>query len=167
MNVKTKTVATLGIATTLALVLSYVESLFPPLWAAVPAIKMGLPNIVIVFLLYRTSPKWAIAVSLLRVFLVAFLFGSAMTLAYSTAGALLSILTMMGLKHTQHFTPVGVSVAGAVMHNVGQILVAVWLLRTVEIGYYLIVLTITGTLAGILIGLLGSYVIKRTDSGIL
>lgn len=159
----TKRIAFLGLATSLALILSYVEMLLPPIWSAVPGVKMGLPNIVLIFLLYKFSLKEAATVSGLRLLLVALLFGNAMTLAYSVAGAVLSLLVMAGLKRIGAFSHVGVSIAGAVMHNLGQVLVAMFLLQTKEIGYYMIVLAVTGTLAGIVIGLAGSLLLKYTE----
>ncbi len=160
MRNKTKKIAFLGLCTAVTLILAYVEALLPPLWAAVPGIKMGLPNIMILFLLYRCSLKEAAAVSLVRLFAVALLFGNVMTLAYSFAGALLSLAVMVLLKKTDRFSMVGVSIAGGVFHNLGQILVAMLVLETAEIGYYMIILTLTGTLAGILIGIAGYLVLK-------
>ena len=160
MKNKTKKIAFLGLCTGVSLVLAYVEALLPPLWAAVPGIKMGLPNIMIIFLLYRFSWKEAAAVSLVRLCAVALLFGNIMTLAYSLAGAVLSLAIMALLKKSNGFSMVGVSLAGGVFHNLGQILVAMVVLETAEIGYYMIVLTITGVLAGILVGLAGSLLLK-------
>lgn len=156
-----KKTAFLGLCTALALILAYVEVLLPPLLSAVPGIKMGLPNIIIIFLLYRHGPVPAAAVSLTRVLLVALLFGNAMSLAYSLAGAILSLGVMALLRRLDFLSAVGVSVAGGVMHNVGQILMAMLVLGTAELGYYLIVLAVTGTVAGILIGLCGSVLIRR------
>ena len=161
MTNKTKTVAFVGACTALALILAYVEAMIPPLFPAVPGVKMGLPNIVIVFLLYRRGPLVAGAVSLIRIVLVSLLFGNVMALMYSLAGGILSLLVMILLKRLRIFSPVGVSVAGGVTHNVGQVLVAMLLLKTAEIGYYLVVLTVTGTIAGVLIGLCGSMLVKR------
>ena len=156
-----KKTAFLGLCTALALILAYVEVLLPPLLSAVPGIKMGLPNIIIIFLLYRHGPLTAAGVSLVRVLLVALLFGNAMSLAYSVAGALLSLAVMALLRRLDFLSAVGVSVAGGVMHNVGQILMAMLVLGTAELGYYLIVLAITGTVAGVLIGLCGNLLIHR------
>lgn len=153
--------AFLGLCTALALILAYVEVLLPPLLSAVPGIKMGLPNIIIIFLLYRHGPLTAAGVSLVRVLLVALLFGNAMSLAYSLAGALLSLAVMALLRRLDFLSAVGVSVAGGVTHNVGQILMAMLVLGTAELGYYLIVLAVTGTVAGILIGLCGNLLIRR------
>ena len=153
--------ALLGLCASVALLLSYVEALFPPLFAAVPGIKMGLPNIAIIFVLYRYGLRDAALVSLVRLVVVAMLFGSAMTFLYSLAGAVLSLAVMTLLKRRNFLSTVGVSVAGGVFHNAGQILVAMVLLRTAEIGYYMIVLAITGTLSGILVGLCGAFLLKR------
>ena len=156
-----KKTAFLGMCTALALILAYVEVLLPPLLSAVPGIKMGLPNIILIFLLYRHGPLTTAAVSLTRVLLVTLLFGNAMSLVYSLAGAILSLAVMTLLRRLDFLSAVGVSVAGGVMHNVGQILMAMLLLGTAELGYYLIVLAVTGTIAGVLIGLCGSVLIRR------
>ena len=160
MENKTKKVAFLGLYTAVTLILAYVEAILPPLWSAVPGIKMGLPNIMILFLIYRFSFKEAAAVSLVRLLAVALLFGNIMTLAYSVAGAGLSLGIMVLLKKTDRFSMVGVSITGGIFHNLGQILVAMLVLETAEIGYYMIILTLTGTVAGILVGFAGFLVLK-------
>ncbi len=161
MKTKSKSVAFAGICIALALILAYIEVLLPPLFSAVPGIKMGLPNIIIVFLLYRRGPVLAGVVSLLRILLVSMLFGNAMALMYSLAGGVLSLGVMVLLKKLNALSAVGVSVAGGVTHNIGQIVMAVILLDTVQLGYYLAVLAVTGTVAGIVIGLCGSMLVKR------
>ena len=130
MKNNTKKITFLGLAAAVTLILSYVESLLPPLWAAVPGIKMGLPNIMIIFLLYRFGWKEAAAVSLVRLAAVALLFGNVMTLAYSLAGAVLSLLLMTFFKKWNAFSMVGVSIIGGVFHNLGQILVAMLVMQT-------------------------------------
>ena len=157
---KAKNVALYGLLIALALVLSYLESLVP-LSFAVPGIKMGLPNIVVVFALYRLRARDAAVISLVRVLLVSVLFGNVFSLAYSAAGAVLSLLVMMLLKSTGKFSETGVSVAGAVAHNAGQILVAVFVLETGRLVYYLPVLCISGTVAGVCIGLVSALLVKR------
>lgn len=154
-------VAFLGLCSSVALVLAYVEILLPPLFVAVPGIKLGLPNIVIIFILYHLGIRRAAAVSFVRIAVVALLFGNPMTLAYSIAGALLSLGVMFWLQKLNFLSIIGVSVAGGVFHNIGQILMAMLLLETAELGYYLIVLTVTGTISGILIGLCGGILVKR------
>ena len=161
MKPSTKRVAVLGLCTSLAMILAYVEVLLPPLFSAIPGIKLGLPNIVIIFVLYQFGIIDAATVSIIRVAAVSMLFGNPMTFAYSFAGALLSLAVMAILKKTNLLSTVGVSVAGGVFHNVGQILMAMLLLGTAELGYYLIVLAITGTISGIFIGLCGGFTVKR------
>lgn len=157
---KVKNVAILGLCVALAMIMSYIESLFP-LNFAVPGIKMGLANIVIIFLLYRMGFGAACVVSLIRVFLVSLLFGNVMMMAYSIAGAVLSLGLMFLLKNSGKFSVVGVSIAGGVAHNAGQIIMAIILLGAKQIAYYLPVLAVTGTVTGVLIGIAASIVIKR------
>ncbi len=156
--------AMLGVLTAVALVLSYVESLLPPIWTAVPGIKMGLPNIITIILLYKLGVKDAAIVSLIRVLFSSFLlFGSGMMLIYSVVGAALSLTLMAVCKKLNLFSTVGVSVVGGVSHNLGQILVAIALFDTTQLGYYMIVLSITGTIAGVFIGVAGALLLKRLE----
>lgn len=157
---KTKKVAMLGLTIALAMIMSYIEALVP-LSFAVPGIKMGLANIVIIFVLYKIGTKEAILVSLIRVILVSLLFSNVMAMAYSIAGAVLSLSVMWLLKKTDKFSFVGVSIAGGIMHNVGQIIMAVILLGTEQIALYLPVLIITGTATGVVIGIVSGLVINR------
>ena len=157
---KTKKVAMLGLTIALAMIMSYIEALVP-LSFAVPGIKMGLANIVIIFVLYKIGTKEAILVSLIRVILVSLLFSNVMAMAYSIAGAVLSLSVMWLLKKTDKFSFVGVSIAGGIMHNVGQIIMAVILLGTQQIALYLPVLMITGTATGVVIGIVSGLVINR------
>lgn len=157
--------ALLGVLTAVALVLSYAESLLPPIWTAVPGIKMGLPNIIIIILLYKLGVKEAALVSFIRVLFSSFLlFGSGMTLMYSVAGAALSLALMAICKKLNIFSTVGVSIVGGISHNLGQILVAIALFDTMQLGYYMIVLAVTGTVAGVVIGIAGALLLKRLDN---
>ncbi|MBQ2377303.1 MAG: Gx transporter family protein [Clostridia bacterium] len=160
-NSSTKSIAFLGISASVALLLSYIEFLLPPLFAAVPGIKIGLPNVIIIFVLYAVGVKAAAGVSFVRLCVSSLLFGNPVMFAYSAAGAVLSFLVMIILKKTDKLSAVGVSVAGGVAHNVGQIFVAMLLLNTPQIAYYMIVLTVTGTVSGVFIGLCGAYLVKR------
>ena len=161
MKKNTQRLALLGISAAIAMAFAYVEVLLPPLFTAVPGIKLGLPNIMIIFVLYKMGAKEAAAVSLVRLLAVSLLFGNPMTLAYSLAGAVLSLTAMALLKKLDRFSVIGVSVAGGILHNVGQILLAMFVLKTVEIGYYLVVLAVAGTIAGVFIGLCGGFAVKR------
>ena len=157
MNAKKITLLSLFCA--VAMIMSYLEAIIP---LPLPfGIKVGLPNIVIVFILYRFGAKEAVAVSIVRVILVALLFGNIMSLAYSIAGAVLSLTLMIILKSTDWFTTFGVSVAGGICHNTGQIIVACFIMNTIEISAVLPILTITGTVAGILVGVCGHLLIKK------
>lgn len=165
MGKTSRKLAYLGLCTAVALILAYVEVLLPPLFTAVPGIKLGLPNIAIIFVLYRYGVRHAAAVSFVRMAVVAMLFGNPMTFVYSLAGAVLSLLVMALLRRLDFLSVVGVSVAGGVFHNVGQILMAMLLLGTAELGYYLIVLAITGTVSGIFVGLCGGLAVRRIPGG--
>lgn len=159
---KTKRIAFIGISVALAMILSFVESQIPAL-IAVPGVKVGLPNLVIVFLLYKCGSGEAALVNFVRVVLSSILFGNVQTLTFSLAGAALSLLGMILLQRTEKFSPISVSVAGGVLHNIGQILAAVLWLGTMEIAYYLPVLLISGTVAGVLIGIVGGMLVKRLE----
>ena len=117
MNKKT---AYLGMFTTLALIASYVESLVPFYFGA-PGIKLGLANLITVVLLFRASWKEAATVSLLRILLAGFLFGNVFSILYSFAGAAVSLAVMCILCRMKGFSILGVSIAGGVTHNLGQI----------------------------------------------
>ncbi|MBR5538521.1 MAG: Gx transporter family protein [Clostridia bacterium] len=160
----TKKLTFLGVLASVALILSYIEAILPPIYAAVPGIKVGLPNVVILFLLYRYGVKEAAAVSFIRLIVSMMLFGSPTMFIYSLAGAVLSLIFMAILKKTKLFSSIGVSVVGGVMHNLGQVLCAMFLLETAEIGYYMFVLVISGTLAGIFIGLLGGILLDKLNA---
>ena len=159
-NKKVERLVFMGLCTAIALLLSYVEAVLPPIFSAVPGIKMGLANICIVFALYRFGVFDAALISLVRLVIVSMLFGNPMMFIYSFAGAALSLTVMAILKKLDFMSGVGVSVAGGITHNVGQVLVAMVLLGTAEIGYYMVVLTLTGTLSGVFVGLCGGLLMR-------
>ncbi len=163
MSEKTKKLTFLALSVTLALILSYLEALLPPIVATVPGIKPGLSNLVVICLLYRYGTKEAATVSFLRLLAVFLLFGNPLMSIYSLAGATLSLTAMAILKKTALFSTVGVSVVGAVIHNLGQILVAIFLFDSLEIGYYMLILTVTGTIAGTFIGLTAARLHTRLE----
>ena len=157
----TKIIAFAGISAALALLLSYVEFLLPPLFVSVPGIKIGLANVVIIFALYCLGLRYAVIISFVRLVMSSMLFGSSLTFAYGFAGAVLSLAVMAILKKGDFLSCVGVSVTGGVFHNIGQIIVAVFLLKTAQIAYYMFVLAITGIISGAFIGLCGAFLINR------
>ena len=123
--------------------------------------KMGLANIAVIFALFRFGWKEAAALSLVRVVLVSLLFGSVGAMLYSLAGAVLSLAVMALLRRTDRFSTVGVSVAGGVAHNAGQILMAMLILQTRQLLGYLPVLAVAGIGGGILTGLAAALLIRR------
>lgn len=155
-----KKVAFLGMFSTLALILGWLESLLPVVPFA-PGVKIGLANLVSLLVLYRFGWKEAACVNMLRIGLSAVLFGNIALLLYSLAGAILSLITMCLLKKTDKFSIVGISVAGAVMHNLGQIIVAAFLMENGVILYYLPILAVSGVIAGVLVGLAGAFLHKH------
>ncbi len=157
---KSKRVARFALLTALALILSYLESLVP-VSGAVPGMKLGLTNLAVVFALYRLGVREAGLLSLLRAVLASALFGTAYSLAYSLTGAALSFLVMAALKRSEKFSLLGVSVAGGVCHNVAQVLVAMALLGTGKLLWYLPLLLFSGVIAGAAIGALGAVIAKR------
>ena len=157
---KTKKITLLAICVALAMILSYVESMIPS--PGIPGVKLGLANIVVIFALYKLGWAEAAGISLLRVFLVSLLFGHAASLMYSAAGAVLSLAGTILLKRIDRLSCVAVSVIGGVLHNLGQILMA-WLLMGPNVIYYLPVLILSGTVAGVAIGVVSALMVRRVD----
>ena len=153
-----KKTAFYGMFLALALVAGYIEQLIP-INLGIPGVKLGLANIV----LYIVGVPAACLISVLRILLSGFLFGSGFAMVYSAAGAAMSMLVMALLKKTKKFSSVGVSVAGGIFHNVGQIIVAMIVLETKALAYYLPILILSGLVAGILIGILSGILTKRLN----
>ena len=151
---------TLSLLVAVSMILSYVESQIP-VFIAVPGVKLGLANILSVFALYTLGVWGACGVSLVRVCLSALLFGNPVSLIFSLSGAVLSLGAMILVKKLCPFSPVGVSVVGGVMHNVGQICAAAIIMETGAIVSYLPVLIISGTVAGVLVGLAAGELKRR------
>lgn len=162
MKNKTKKLAFLALTISFAMVLSYLESRIPT-FVAIPGIKVGLANIAVIFALYKFGIKEAITISLLRVFLISLLFGSPVSLIYSLSGAMLSLMCMILLEKLTPLTEVGVSVVGGIMHNVGQIIAASIMLGTNVVVYYLPFLVLSGTVAGVAVGVVSALLIKRVN----
>ena len=157
---KGKRTAFYGMFLALALVAGYVEQLLP-INLGVPGVKLGLANIVTMVLLYTVGIRAAAGIAAIRILLAGILFGTGFSIVYSAAGAVLSILVMTALKSTKQFSCISVSVAGGVFHNVGQILVAILILETGALVYYLPVLILSGLIAGIVIGILSGLLMRR------
>lgn len=153
-------VALYGMFVSVSLVLSYVEAIIP-IRLPVPGMKLGLANIVIIWVLYSMGVKAAAIVSIVRVILAGFMFGNVYSMMFSMAGAVLSLVTMFLLRKVKFFTIIGVSIAGGVMHNAGQILVAVIVLENAKMAYYFPALMISGVVSGIAIGILGGVLYRK------
>lgn len=154
-----RTVAYCGVLTALAMIFSYVETLIPVNFG-VPGVKLGLANLVVLSGLYYLRPAQVLAISAARIVLTGFLFGNGVSILYSLAGGLLSFCVMLLLRKAGGFSPAGVSVAGGVSHNIGQLLIAMLVLRTIHLAWYLPVLLVSGAVTGLLMGLLTGRILK-------
>ena len=150
-----------ALLTALAMALSWLESLVPLAGVVPPGVKLGLTNLVVIFALYRMSLRDAAVISLIRVVLVAFTFGNSYSFAYSLSGAALSLAVMALLKRSGKFSLLGVSVAGGVSHNIAQVLVAMAVMETSRLAWYLPVLLVSGIAAGVCVGAAGALIVKR------
>lgn len=152
--------AYLGVLTALCFGLSYLEMLVPITAGGIPGIKLGLANLCVMAALWLFGAKEAAAVSLIRILLSWLIFGSFTGLLYSLAGGALSFIGMILLKKTGIFSPVGISAAAGVLHNIGQLAVAAFLTDAGAIWYYLPVLIVSGAAAGTLNGIILVAVLK-------
>lgn len=159
-----KKTAHLGLFLALALICSYIESLIP-FYFGIPGVKLGLTNIIVVLMLYDMGAKYALAVSVLRIFLAGLLFGNMFSILYSLAGGLLSFCCMAALKKTGKFQVVSISAAGGTAHNLGQIIVAAIVVENINLFYYYPVLLLAGVVTGVLIGIAAQEVLLRLPKG--
>lgn len=157
-NTKKMTIAALMAA--LALIFSYVEVLIP-FTVGIPGIKLGIANIAVIIALYYLGPMYAITINVVRVLIAGLLFNGLFGALYSLAGAIVSFVVMVVLKKTNVFSVVGISMAGGVAHNLGQILVAAVLVANIKIFIYFPVLIISGVITGAIIGVLAGLILKK------
>lgn len=153
-------VAYLGVFLALALICSYVESLIP-FYFGIPGVKLGLTNIVVVLMLYCVGAKESLVISVLRILLAGFMFGNMFSILYSLAGGLLSFLVMYLLKRTGKLGVLPISISGGMFHNVGQLLVAAFVVENYNIFYYMPILLVAGIVTGLLIGVAAQEMILR------
>ena len=144
----------------MAMALSWMEAQIPAFFA-LPGMKLGVTNVVVVTALYKMGCPSAMGINILRIVLVSFMFGGPSALIYSLSGGMLSAVVMILLKKTGRFSIPTVSIAGGVSHNVGQIAAAAFILRTEAIFWYLSALWLTGMMTGALIGILSARLVKR------
>lgn len=155
-----KKTAYLGLFSAVAIIFGYVESLIP-FFAGIPGIKLGLANLAVLFILERYTWKEAALVSVVRILVIGFLFGNLFSIFYSLAGAALSLLVMVLLNKQKGFSLIGVSIAGGVSHNIGQLLVAILIVETTSLLYYAPALLVSGVITGFLIGLVTNEINRR------
>ena len=152
-------IAACGVLTALALIFSYIEFLVP-LPIAIPGIKLGLANIVVLVCLYLLGEKYAFLINCTRIALAALLFGSVFSALYALAGGVVSFAVMALLKHTKAFSVCGVSMAGGVFHNLAQLTVAGFLVGSAQVFYYFPILLLSGMATGIGIGILATLILQ-------
>ena len=151
---------TLALIVSFAMVLAFVEARLPEF---APGVKIGLTNIAIIFALYKMGAKEAVIVSFVRIVLVSMLFGHMQKFFFSLAGAVLSLAIMILLKKLTRAPEMVVSIAGGVMHNVGQIIAAIVFLGSFAVAYYLPLLLLSGSIAGVVVGVASALLIKKVD----
>mgnify|MGYP003400566894 CR=1 FL=1 len=159
---KTKKIAYLGIMLALAMIFSYVESLIP-IYFGVYGMKLGLPNIVILLVLYLFGPWEAILINILRILLTGVMFTNLYSILFSLSGAICSFVVMYLLKKTKRFHMIVISVFGGIFHNAGQLLAAIWIVNNYHLSFYLPILLIAGFITGLLIGIAANEIYIRCN----
>ena len=154
-----KSVALCGVMTALAIVFGYIEHLIPMPFG-IYGLKLGLANLTVVIALYALNTYYALSINATRIILCSMLFGSFTSFWYSIVGGILSFAVMVLIKKSNKFSTIGVSVCGAIAHNIGQIIVAVIISEEFKIAFYLPVLLIAGAITGTLIGVIAMATLK-------
>ncbi len=161
-NDRTVRIVLYGMMIALAFVFSYLEHLIP-LNIGIPGIKLGLGNLVVLIALYTLGTGGAFVIAVVRIVLTGLTFGGLFSMLYSLAGGLLSFVVMALLSRSGRLHIAGVSICGGVMHNIGQLAVAMLVLETVNVWFYLPVLLISGAVTGVVIGIVGGLLVERLD----
>lgn len=156
---RTKRLAISSMFAALALIFSYVEAIIP-FSVGIPGVKLGIANLVIIIALYEMNFRYAFTINVIRIFVAGLLFNGVFGALYSLAGGIVSIIVMWGLKRTGLFSMVGVSMAGGVAHNLGQLLIASFIVSNLKMFLFFPVLMFSGIISGILIGIV-AYVIDK------
>lgn len=152
MNKKTIRVAYIGLLSAFAIIISYIEMLLP-IDLGIPGVKPGLANFVIVIALYEFGIKDAFLINFIRIFVVGMMFGNLFSIIFSIAGAIISLGIMALIKSIKGISIIGVSIAGGVAHNIGQLIIAAFVVNTYSIAYYVPVLIVAGIITGGLVGI--------------
>lgn len=156
----TRKIAVLGLFSALAIIFGYVETLLP-VFTGIPGVKLGLANLAVLFILMRCTLPDAFLVSVIRILAIGFMFGNMFSILYSLAGAALSLIIMALLKKSGKFSMFGISMAGGISHNIGQLLVAMAVVENLNLIYYAPALLLSGLITGMLIGIVTNEIMKR------
>ena len=156
---KNKKITSISLLSALAIIFGYIESLFPA-FAAIPGIKLGVSNIVILLALYKSDAKTGYLIMIIKVFATSILFSGLNVLLYSLLGGIFSISAMIFFKNF-NLSIIGISIVGGIFHNIGQLLTAGIILKTTSVIYYLPILLISGLLFGFITGLVSKIIISR------
>lgn len=157
-----KKVSLLALFTAFAVVLGYVESFIPSI--GIPGVKLGLANLAVLLSLYFLGTYQGIVISLIRILIIGMFFGNLFSILFSIAGAVISYSVMVILKKTGKVSMITVGIFGGVFHNIGQTIVAIFVVDTYQVVYYLPVLIITGLITGAIIGTVTNLIYTRTKS---
>lgn len=153
MKKSIKWMTNIALFSAFAAVISYIEMLIP-LNLGIPGVKPGLANFVIIITLYEFGAREALYVNILRILILGLLSGNVFSILFSISGALISLAVMTIIKNIKGFSLIGASIAGAVSHNIGQLIIAAFVVNTYSIVYYIPVLIISGIITGLIIGVL-------------
>ena len=162
---RTGRIAVSAMFAALALIFSYIEAILP-LSTGIPGVKLGIANLVVILALYNMNFRYAMGINVIRILVAGLLFNGLFGALYSLAGGVVSLTVMWLLKKTGLFSMAGVSMAGGVAHNMGQLLVASALVSNLKMFVYLPVLMFSGIAAGILIGITASVVNERVPKDV-
>ena len=158
----TKKVAILGVISAFAAILSYIEAIIP-FGFFIPGVKLGLANLAVIIVMYIYGYKDAFFLNIVRIVVVGLLFANMFSIMFSIAGAVISYIAMALLKKINLFSPIGVSVAGGVAHNIGQLIIAMFIIESYSVINYLPVLMIAGIICGLIVGIVAWMVIKYVN----
>lgn len=161
-NTSAHKVAYAAILAALAMIFSYIEAIIP-FSIGIPGVKLGIANLVVVVALYKLNFKYAFLINLIRIFAVGFLFTGAFGILYSLAGGLLSLFVMVIVKNAKIFSVVGVSLAGGVAHNLGQLITATLIVSNIKFFVYFPVLIFSGMASGIVIGIVAGLILTKLE----
>lgn len=162
---RTRRIAVSAMFAALALIFSYIEAILP-LSTGIPGVKLGIANLVVILALYNMNFRYAMGINVIRILVAGLLFNGLFGALYSLAGGVVSLTVMWLLKRTGLFSMTGVSMAGGVAHNMGQLLVASTLVSNLKMFVYLPVLMFSGIAAGILIGITASVINERVPKDV-